>query len=741
MASTPKSFPHYRVNVVDNSIVDVAINEVLPVHRPCYVMRAERGPINQLKWCPTFNDAAETFGKSTFKTNSKYFSMPALFLLNTMTNNGAFIMRVADDTADTAKVILEAHIKTNVSIPKYLTDENGQRFMARNPDTGALEYAFETQTVQKTVQGPLVDSYGSPIIDPATGEQQIGDIVQDVEEPVMVQGVEISWHVRTSLNEGETGLDDLKASPTDGIYPILAFEALSPGAFGNNLAFSLFYDKGQNSEGVMNEYRSLFYSFEALERLEGDSSYTPIRSSFGSVLNFAGNADAVNKDTGFNYNMDGVLTRAFAKSKAKLPYDIYTYEENLQAIGNIAAEFALNAATFTDGSLGFIDADNYEDFAGVHMDQLGNFTVDADSELGYMINVVSGVNLKGFTYDMIRVTYDSDDVDAVALRNKFNIKLKDGSDGDITDTMVNERLKKFFRGNLPEDGSVVDKFRYPMTHIFDTGFPVDVKLEMIDFLSIRDDIGIVISTQVATIGQAQWNTREADETNGQFLRSRALLQRESTTKNTDCCRAAIYPQAGILADGAYTGVVPFTFWAAMKCSQYGNLPYMSSQEPRGLNHAVNEYFREYNWLNFDEEGQSRVWDMGMNYCQAGDMRRIFYPAERTVYRADTSVLIDKWFVDAVIYTKHVIRKAWAIHVGRNDPATILNESIISYLKEELAYLYNGKYTFDVSIVQSEEEQALGYVRHAYVRIMSPTTMRVLEVDIEVNREADVTEEQ
>ena len=122
------------------------------------------------------------------------------------------------------------------------------------------------------------------------------------------------------------------------------------------------------------------------------------------------------------------------------------------------------------------------------------------------------------------------------------------------------------------------------------------------------------------------------------------------------------------------------------------------------------------------------------------MTRLFYPSLRTVYRAATSVLVDEWFVAAVVYTKYVCRRAWATFSGRNDSAAVLQGAIKTYLDKELKALYNGKYTFDVTVYQTAEEQQLGYIQHVKLSITAPATMRVLDVDIEVNRENFVPEE-
>ena len=45
MATTIKPFPHYQINVKDNSIYNVEYTTILPVHRPIWILRAQEGPV------------------------------------------------------------------------------------------------------------------------------------------------------------------------------------------------------------------------------------------------------------------------------------------------------------------------------------------------------------------------------------------------------------------------------------------------------------------------------------------------------------------------------------------------------------------------------------------------------------------------------------------------------------------------------------------------------------------------
>jgi hypothetical protein len=291
---------------------------------------------------------------------------------------------------------------------------------------------------------------------------------------------------------------------------------------------------------------------------------------------------------------------------------------------------------------------------------------------------------------------------------------------------------------------IVESLRFPFTHIFDIGFTMKTKKAICDFLDVRDDFVFIASPQVLySDGSGRAVTQNAmaeDEANTEALRAYSLLMRESVLYGTDCMRVSIYEHSGHLVNSTYTGVVPHTYWAAVQYSQYGNLTYMSTTEPRGLPFSYNLLFKDQNWTNYRADSQSRVWDEGGNYVQFADMTRLFYPALRTVYRAETSVLIDEWVVAAVVYAKYVARRAWARFSGRNDYASILKDAIKKYIDTELKYLFNGKYTFNVSVYQTAEEQELGYIQHVKISITFGATMRVLDVDIEVNREGFVPEE-
>ena len=760
--SSQKSYPHYEINVKDNSIYTFAIEEILPVHRPLWVLRTQEGPVGEPVWCGTATKLKKVFGEQTLNAANKLYASPqTFFLTQTMTKNGAFIVRALDSSATTAAAILEAVVK-EAPVVQYVKDVDpasptyGQR--KKDLDTESPTYGeYLIQTMEgatETTEVVKVDAEGNPVLD-EQGNQVIEVVETTPQVPVTENGLEITFRIRpaaaSELDPDGPGLGGLTVAPGENgeiVYPILALKALNPGNYGNDLAFRFFYRQSENDAANVAFYKSVFNSFSAVRREYNSTTTNVITDIYGRNYNsFAADPDCTDPESAVQYGMDAVITSAFdtddAAATSDFPYTVFTYEDNLKLIGDriIALE--------SEDSLA-----------------ISEFGFESKDEMnGYMIDVLSGLNIKGVSYDHVHVkgrgltlsapnaagnTSASYDVLAngeVVLDSQIDMFLSGGNDGELEgageverDEFVDHFFYQFLK--LYVNPKIVDKFRYPMTHLYDCGYSMTTKYAMIDFLDTRDDVGVELTTQV--LFQSSWatganrqlklNDQAADLANGLVLRERALLMRESVLKGTDCMRCSIYTQSGMPIAATYSKPTPFTLWSAFQHAQYGNTDQMSAQEPRGLPYSYNEMFKSWNWTPHAELHKEKTWDAGLNYCQYADMTRIFYPALRTVYREATSVLTDQWVVDALIYTKHECRKAWARFSGRNTPQAILEDEIKNYLENKLAYLYNGKYEFSVTVYKTEEEQKIGYIEHVKLKLTFPATMRVMIFDIEVNRE-------
>jgi hypothetical protein len=684
------SYPHYRINVEDRSIFVPIASDELPLHRPIYAMHTQRGPVGVPVWCPSITEARKIFGEETFNPlNEKYFSPSSFYLNETFQNNGNFIVRLLGDCAEAAMLILEVSVKTT-QVQQYVTD----------PIYGTRDR----------------DEFGDWIPDTLAGEQP---------------GIDLNWKTRTSLRcdlDSGAVIEDLENllpynevdDEADSVttYPIAVFTSVSGGIWGNNVGFKLSWGIGPNANGAAERAGAIFYTLAPVEKEYDASSVDPLRTNFGDVsIDFVLKPNVIDESLPQAVSFKEVVEAQYSGNNA-LPYSVNVYSDNINAVGLAIAAVEVNRVDELSS------ADPITSVVGPD---------------GWLANIVSLQDLAGLPYDHVVKHATSE----VSLNDSSINYLKDGTDGDdlnpdgtLPDDVLEALVRDFYELDINPD--IVDRARYPYTHIFDIGWSTETKFVIIDFLSIRDDIKVVMSTQRVTLGESNGytisvNDASTDAAVGSALRSAALVNRESIIKGTGAFRAMIMQQAGIPVGNLYGKWLPTTLWYASKLALYHNRNFLS-QEPAGLPNSDVDLFKEFNWVPAAESARETSWNNGLNYLQYYSMTRLHFPALRSVYRFDTSVLAIDDFTNALVYTKHEIRRSWAKFAGVTRPAGILQDQIEKDLSARLERLYNDRYQFTVTVYQTDEEKKLGYVHHVRVDVTSPGQNRVWDVDLIVHRE-------
>lgn len=713
-----ESFPHYEINVIDESIFTPVVSEFLPLHRPVYAMKTQKGPIGVPQWCPSIVEARRIFGAETFNEyNTTYFSKDALFLNTTFPRNGAFIVRLADDaTAESAWAILEVGV-TAADVVQYQKDGNGNW---------------------------VLDTNGDPVPEDDPGNPG---------NPLEESGLELEWRIRTTLNVGED-FDNLLpytvAGPPDTTwYPYMTFKAVSEGAWGNDAAFQLWYDTDENEIGKVDRAGSLYFNFAPTMKEALGSGVDPIRDKYTNTYNSGVlKPDVIDESIAMRVSLADILDNAYDPAdNVMLPYTIKVYTSNIEAVGEAIRTVEVNR-------------------------------VDMLKDAWY-VNPVSITDLDGKPYDHVVLSGTS-----IELLKDVNNYMASGEDGNITDPSIETLFVDFLELSMNPD--IVDEARYPFTHLIDTGWTLTGKYAMCDFMATRQDVKVILSTQrVADLGTtydvvntgavageindedligrkvsdtdgvvtivtaansasfigttvtvhdiATYNTEATDNSIGAALRARALLIPESIIKGTGSCRATIFQQAGQLVTGTYKGIVPATIWIAYKMADYHNVDRMS-QAPEGLPNSRVDFFKSWNWAPSSDSQRRRSWDGGLNYFQYSSRNQIHYPALRSVYLHDTSVLAINDYTDAIVYTKHAMRQSWAKHTGLTLPAADIHALIESDLSARVRVIYNDRYQFNLTVYQTDEEQMLGYVDHVRLELISPANHRVWAADLVARRQ-------
>ena len=118
--------------------------------------------------------------------------------------------------------------------------------------------------------------------------------------------------------------------------------------------------------------------------------------------------------------------------------------------------------------------------------------------------------------------------------------------------------------------------------------------------------------------------------------------------------------------------------------------------------------------------------MGLNWIDKFDSRRWFWPAYKTVYDDDTSVLNSFFVVLACQTCNRISHRIWRELCGRDD---LSNEQIIQEANrrfaKHVAGIFDNKYVVVPDAEVTEQDAALGYVWRMKVKLYA-NNMKTVE---------------
>lgn len=663
------SFPHYEINVQDLSVTNPLIVESLALHRPLHMCLCEKGPVG----VPVYGDYSELkalFGAGTFDVFSKFYKHPNLFLEKGLAKNKCFVVRLTDAAAESASMVLEAVTYTS-DIIQYQKDAEGFRLLDANGD-------------------PVpIDNAGSPLTEP-------GLVVKWQTRPLVAgENPSAITQATNDIVDPNTG-----ATVSATTYPIAVFVTNSPGAWGNSAGIKLSWDADSDASTAV-DMSALIFKAEMVTIPWGSDIPTTIRNKYlEPASEFTFKEDSADQDTMRRYYLQEVIAGEY--NADEVPYMVSLYPGNVEIIG--AAAIAAETINVFNGEL-----------------------VDSEGvALPYMVNLFTGRTLDGHYYDHIAI--DTTSAGSILLDADIINYLSGGSDG-ATDSATMEGLtREWLSGSVyPE---LIDQARYPMTHLYDSGYELDTKAALIDFLALRDDVKIIMSTQSV---YDEPNTKAEDQSTGSFLRGKALIQLESFIYGTEACRVTILQQCGKLNEiSSYTDLVPATLDCMLKKGTHQNATYIKGK-PKGLPNSEVTVLKDINWFPVQDDFKQLSWDNALNYMQYYDMTSVHYPDVISVYPYKTSLLSDDNFTDYLVYLKHLIRKQWATFVGLDDPITQLFGKITDAISAEVYKTFGSYLRAEVLVYQTDLDVELGYALTVEVRVAGTVPNRVWNVIVPVSR--------
>lgn len=583
---------------------------------------------------------------------------------------------------------------------------NQKVFLLRLADSTSATASLVLQltlTPQALVQYQK-DALGNRLINSTTGAYE-PQLQADGVTPVTANGYVASWSVRP-LAAGETfdGLKPVTVGTGDTAattYPIIAFQGTSPGTALNRLGFK-FYSTTDVNTTTETAVSSILYRFTPV-LLASDSSgnTSTIVDIYDAQYNDVSlKASAIDPSTTQDVSLNAILQQNFnatdsGKTSNVLDMNVQVYSDNVTAIGNQIMTLATEIPAGTDP---------------------------------FMINLVTAEDINGIPYDHFAVDTDS----SMILSSDVVQYLQGGSDGTVSLANLESLIQSYLLGD--DNVDFQNYYKYPISHVYDSGFSLATKYALMNVYSLRDDINLTWATQDLLTSPSTANTAAQDQSAGAAILSRVRTYPESTDFGTGAMRGEIYQQCGWLATttGYTAGMCVTTLVRLLQRCKFYSGQYISGS-PKGRPNNEVTIFRKLSWTAATPTQKQLNWDTCLNAVTDADMDTLFIPDIRSPYTDSTSLLSDGVFVDYLTFIKHIVRNKWTYYVGKNDSIAKLKNTIENDMDQTIAAVFKGKISSTTTVTQTEADLLAGDTATVTVAVQGSMPNRIWNVIIPVSR--------
>lgn len=668
----------------------------IPQHLPKFYIFAEKGPIGPYYVDLSRYSLTELYGSETFNIESKYYTHSTPFIEKTAAaaNNMIVHRLLPSDAKDVANIALYLDV-----LPTTVT------------------------MYQKNSDGSLVrDVSGNPIA-----------VLDGSGNPVTVPGFSVKWVTdKTIANIGtyQRGLLISRAgTQTDPVtnvqstqYPIFEFSAADAGEYGNRLAVRLWAAQQTDIDPFptlvfsdSKNYPYYFQLYKISDPLTGrmDVIYNNIPSVYNKFIMDPTAKDPASGDAiDLGYVVQTKYIDQVNNYKNELG-SVYVYNSNVQTV-------------LTQ----FYDAEK------LHTDAYTDDLINTIESNIYAINLLSFTNSNGSPYNTIRLV---DGPDSVRLTKNTNVFLKGANDGvmdeNIFDTLVYNDLLNY--GNILHEYQ--DLVKHPESIIYDTGFKLATKKAMGNFISKRKDTFIVGATYAFN---APSLTVDEHYSVAVALKTAYQLYPESVVFGTQTMRASIFSGSGVIVNSNYKKRVPMSYDFLYKSALYMGASngkwkngYLFDREPNSVITELKDI--DVTWI--PSAVRSTLWSVGIVFPLNFEINKQFFPAVRTIYENNTSVLNNYFTAMAICYLNKIAHAAWRKFTGSISLTNAqLEEQVNRFVEQAVVDTFDGLFVIKPNATVTEMDALRGYSWTLPIKIYANNMKTVLETYVEAYRMSDLT---
>lgn len=543
-------------------------------------------------------------------------------------------------------------------------------------------------------------------------------------------------------------LDPVTELKTSTMYPLFEAKAKYVGEYYNNIGFaigSLFNDNADSK--IISGTKSLPYKLGLYTRTSASSSPSVFRSLYGEpTVNFTFKEKAINPNTDARFDFEYVYANNWFNETDELKALKYFDYENIYFYRD---NFELVTKKFLEKEKAYVSntPQEWDDGELAATSSWFDFTTDdqeAIMEENYLINPLAAKSTKNIRYftlmqSDLKSSYKEGQVE-VTLNADTPIFLSGGSDGTLSNEKFEELVVAKMADYLDTDSEVHDLAINVESIFYDSGFTLDTKKSLVNFISVRKDTVLMLSTHDDSLGEKDLALSDARAV-GTALKTKLKLAPESEYFGTGVCRGVVVLGTMKLRDGTTANRIPLSYELAMKAAKM-----MGAST--GL-WKQGEIFDNYpgNALNYGIEPtpgfipagiKPTLWSDGMVWVQPYNRSSYHFPAIQTVYDNDTSVLNNYFAMMALAELSKCADRVWRRFTGTSSmgDAEFL-DAVTEYANNLLKDKFGTVVTVVPEAIMTDEDKQRSYSWQLVFRLYSSSLRSVMVAYSSVYNSSDL----
>lgn len=646
LTAAPFTYAH---GVKDGSIRAPVYNRIpVPDHLPLVYGFAAKGD-SELSLVKG-DDAFRKHGDGIFDVRSEYATHQTVLaqILNAAGNAIMFKRLIPEDAGPAANVRISLElVKTQIN-PKQRNDDG----------TYKLGSLGEQLNATQTIEGYLAKFIAEYIQPGPDGKSNIG--------------------------KGSRGVGTLVGNNSEesARIPLLDFEVSSPGKWGNLQGIRIWSPDINSShpvnENLVRKQKAYPYVFGFVEKATADDTATLIHSDTGEQqVQLTLKPDTFDPATDTDYYAGTELLRLWAMPdmggtvKPTGTFGkFFIYQNYLDALLVELAKHEKAALTTYPGLVHDLDSTDTEDY--------------------HRFNLFGAHTTQGVPYITFQVVKHSTVATERVLRftERSNIMATGGKDGTMNNSVFNKLVAKEIASFADHNSKYLDVTRFPISIFYDTGFDMPTKQALGKLIAIRKDVLLVASTQSVDEREP---TPSEESSIAIALRTTYQAFPESTLFGTPVMRAMVVAHRGRLVSSRYRKRAPLTLDLAYKFARFmgaGDGKWRGELSPDKFPANKVDLFSEISESYKPASVRHRDWRAGLVWVDACDIESYFWPAIRTVYDNDTSILTSA-------ITACCICSLWKVgeqlRIEFSGDTTLTNAQLKERIEARFNELVHGKY--------------------------------------------------